>query len=217
MLLNARRLDQEDGTPQMILLAIEDVTERRRSEIIAASLAAIVNSSEDAIIGKAPNGVITSWNKGAERLFGYSSEEAIGKPITMLIPSDHQQEEHEMIECLKLGESVSSFETICLRKDGSPLDISVTISPIKDATGKVIGASRIARDISKRKLADEALRQAHAELRSRAEELSRFNRVAVGREARMIELKKEVNELCQQQGQPVRYPLEFEGEPKENE
>jgi two-component system CheB/CheR fusion protein len=159
MLLNARRLELDDGAPQMILLAIEDVTERQQA-VITASLAAIVNSSDDAIIGKDLDGVITSWNKGAERLFGYTAQEAIGQPITMLIPPDRQDEEPEILARLKRGESVNHFETVRLRKNRSPLEISLTISPIKDATGRVIGASKIARDITKRKQAEEALRRA---------------------------------------------------------
>ncbi|HEY6367647.1 MAG TPA: PAS domain S-box protein, partial [Candidatus Binatia bacterium] len=160
MLLNARRLELDDGSAQMILLAIEDVTERHRADVITASLAAIVNSSDDAIVGIDLNGVITSWNKGAERLFGYTAQEAIGQLITMLIPPDRQQEEAEILSRLKRGESVNHFETVRLRKDRSPLEISLTISPIKDATGRVIGASKIARDISRQKQAEEALRHA---------------------------------------------------------
>ncbi|HEY6404357.1 MAG TPA: PAS domain S-box protein, partial [Blastocatellia bacterium] len=160
MLLNARRLELDDGSAQMILLAIEDVTERHRADVITASLAAIVNSSDDAIVGIDLNGVITSWNKGAERLFGYTAQEAIGQLITMLIPPDRQQEEAEILSRLKRGESVNHFETVRLRKDRSPLEISLTISPIKDATGRVIGASKIARDISRQKQAEEALRRA---------------------------------------------------------
>src|SRR4029453_17735447 len=157
MLLNARRLELDDGAPQMILLAIEDMTERQQS-VITASLAAIVNSSDDAIIGKDLDGVITSWNNGAERLFGYTAQEAIGQPITMLIPSDRQHEEPEILARLKRGESVDHFETLRVTKDGSLLELSLTISPIKDATGQVIGASKIARDITKGKRAEDALR-----------------------------------------------------------
>jgi len=152
MLLNARRLELEGGAPQMVLLAIEDVTEWQR--------AAIVDSSDDAIIGKDLDGIITSWNKGAERLFGYAAQEAIGQPITMLIPPDRQHEEPEIRGRLKRGESVDHFETVRVSKDGSLLELSLTISPIKDATGEVIGASKIARDITKRRRAEEELRRA---------------------------------------------------------
>jgi PAS domain S-box-containing protein len=344
MLLNARRLDLDDGAPRMVLLAIEDVTERQLADTAATSLAAIVNSSDDAIISKDLTGVITSWNKGAERLFGYTAAETIGQSITMLIPPDRQEEEPEILARLKRGERVDHFETVRVRKDGTRLEISLTISPIMDATGQVIGASKIARDITERKRtedalraseeryrtlfdfdpvaiyscdasgviqqfnrraaelwgrepasgdtderfcgsfklfrpdgsfmpheqcpmaevvagkipaahdaevvierpdgsritvvvnirplktergeitgaincfyditqrkqAEEALAQSHAQLQSHAEELSRFNRLAVGRELRMIELKKEINEICRRHGEAARYPLEFE-------
>src|SRR5262245_9045379 len=112
MMLNARRLELKDGSPQMILLAIEDVTERQHADFITASLAAIVNSSDDAIIGIDLDGVITSWNKSAERLFRYTAQEAIGQPGTMLIPSDRQHEEPEMLARLNCGERVDHFETV---------------------------------------------------------------------------------------------------------
>ena len=142
MLLNARRLDLNDGAPQMVLLAIEDVTERQRAEAATALLAAIVNASDDAIIGKDFNGVFTSWNKSAERLFGDTAQEAIGQPITMLLPPDRLHEEPEILARLKRGERVDYFETVRSRKNRSPLEISLTISPVKDATGQVIGASK---------------------------------------------------------------------------
>jgi two-component system, chemotaxis family, CheB/CheR fusion protein len=211
MLLNARRLDLDDGASQMVLLAIEDVTDRQRAEAATALLAAIVNSSDDAIIGRDVNGVITSWNKSAERLFGYSAQEAVGQPITMLLPPDRLREEPEILARLERGEPVDHFETVRVSKDGSLLELSLTVSPIKDEAGRVIGASKIARDITKRRRAEEDLRRAHAELQAHVEELARFNSAAVGRELRMIELKKEINELCQRIGEPARYPLEFEG------
>ena len=121
------------------------------ADIANAALAAIVNSSDDAIIGKSLRGVITSWNQSAERLFGYTAQEAIGHSITILIPPDRLHEEFAILERLKRGERVDHFETIRARKDGSLLDISLTISPIKDATGQVVGASKIARDITERK------------------------------------------------------------------
>ena len=318
-----------------------DITARKQGEEARARLAAIVESSDDAIIGKDLNGVITSWNKGAERLFGYSAQEVVGKPVTILIPQERLDEEPSILQRIRRGERIDHFETVRRHKDGRLMDVSLTVSSVIDSGGQVVGASKIARDItgrkqkdealrsaaefdeavmanmgeglytvdgqglvtflnpaaekmfgwkladlrgkkmhdtthykhrdgrpypaeecsglqvlrsgktltnhedvfirkdgtffdviyssaplksgnaivglvvvfrdvSDRKRAEEALRQSHAELRAQAEELSRFNRVAVGREGRMIELKKEVNELCQRQGQPPRYPLEFE-------
>ncbi len=121
-----------------------------------ALLSAIVDSSDDAIISKDLNSIITSWNKSAERLFGYTAEEALGQPITILIPPDRLSEEPHIISRLKNGERVDHFETVRRRKDGTLLDISLAISPVRDSTGKIIGASKIARDIteSKRLLLD---------------------------------------------------------------
>jgi PAS domain S-box-containing protein len=131
-----------------------DITESKRSEEAARRLAAIVASSEDAIISKDLNSVITSWNEGAARLFGYTAEEAVGKPITMLIPEDRLEEEEHIIQSIRRGEPVHHFETIRRKKDGKCLEISLTISPIKNSEGKIIGASKIARDITRRKLAE---------------------------------------------------------------
>lgn len=113
-----------------------------------ARLAAIVDSSYDAIVGKNLNSIITDWNRGAERLFGYTAEEAIGKSILMLIPDGLQGEETDIISRVRRGEQVASYETTRRRKDGTYISVSITVSPIKDATGKVIGASKIARDIT---------------------------------------------------------------------
>jgi len=121
-----------------------------------ALLAAIVDSSDDAIISKDLDGIITSWNKSAERLFGYASEEVIGQPITILIPPDRLQEEPVILDRLRKGERVDHFETIRRRKDGTLLEISLTISPVRDGKGTIVGASKIARDItgSKRIMAE---------------------------------------------------------------
>ena len=117
-------------------------------------IASIVESSVDAIISKDLNGVITSWNNGAERIFGYTAEEAVGKPITILIPPDRLHEEHSILERIRRGARVEPYETVRTRKDGSPVDISLTVSPVKNAEGKIIGASKIARDITERKNAE---------------------------------------------------------------
>ena len=116
-----------------------------------AETAAIVASSDDAIVSKDLNGVITSWNRGAERIFGYTQQEAIGQPITMLIPPDHADDEPMILNRIRRGESVDHYETVRRHKDGSLLDISLTISPIRDTKGRVVGASKIARDITERK------------------------------------------------------------------
>ena len=150
-----------------------DVTERRRAEQATALLGAIVDSSDDAIISKDLHGIITSWNNAAEHLFGYTPSEAIGQSITMLIPPDRLDEETHILERLKAGVRVDHFETIRVRKDGSRLDVSLTISPVKSADGRtVVGASKIARDITDRKRTEEALRQAKqtAEAASRAKD-----------------------------------------------
>ena len=136
-----------------------DITERKLADQASALLSAIVDSSDDAIVSKDLNGVITSWNKGAERLFGYTAEETVGRPVTMLIPADRLDEEVKILEQLKRGERVDHFETIRIRKDGSQLNISLTISPVKNADGRIIGASKVARDITDRILTENALRE----------------------------------------------------------
>jgi PAS domain S-box-containing protein len=133
-----------------------DITDRKRAEQSAQQLAAVVEFSDDAIITKDLDGVITSWNRGAERLFGYKTEEAVGRPITtILIPLDRLDEEREILGRLRRGERVDHFETVRRCKDGSLLDISLTVSPLKDAAGKIVGASKIARDITERRRAQE--------------------------------------------------------------
>src|ERR1043165_5876537 len=133
-----------------------------------SKLAAIVEFSDDAIISKDLGGVITSWNKGAEHLFGYTAGEAIGQSITMLIPADRLDEEPKILERIRRGERIDHYETVRRCKDGTFLDLSLTISPLRNDRGEIIGASKIARDITKRKQAEEALRKAQAELRQHA-------------------------------------------------
>lgn len=127
-------------------------------------LSAIVDSSDDAIVSKDLNGIVTSWNRAAEGIFGYSSQEMIGRSILTLIPTERHGEEKEIMRRLKLGERVDHFDTMRQRKDGSLVDVSLTISPIKSEEGVVVGASKIARDISKRKRAEEAIRREQAKL-----------------------------------------------------
>jgi PAS domain S-box-containing protein len=147
-----------------------DVTERKRGEQATRLLAAVVQSSHDAIVSKDLDGTITSWNKAAERLFGYAAEEAVGQNILMIIPPGRRDEEIAIIERLTRGEQIDHFETVRMGKDGSLLDVALTISPMKDVAGRIVGASKLARDITERKRAEEALRQAQADL-------ARVNRV----------------------------------------
>ena len=152
-----------------------DITERKEAERATSRLAAIVDSSDDAIMSKKLDGTITSWNKSAERLFGYSAQEAIGQRITIIIPWERRAEEEDILRRLARGERIDHFETVRRRKDGSTLDVSLTISPIRDSTGRVIGASKIARDISDRKRADRALRQSERRLAAEADALANLN------------------------------------------
>jgi PAS domain S-box-containing protein len=141
-----------------------DVTERKRADEAAQRLAAIVESSDDAIISKDTQGVIKTWNKGAERIFGYAAEEVIGKPVTILMPPERVDEEPTILARIRRGERMEHYETVRRRKDGTLLDISLTVSPIRDATGRVVGASKIARDITDRKRAEAKLRDSEKRL-----------------------------------------------------
>jgi PAS domain S-box-containing protein len=134
-----------------------DLSDHQRAEQVSHRLAAIVESSDDAIISKDLNGVIATWNKGAERLFGYLEQEAIGKPITMLIPEQHRDEEARILERIRGGERIDHFETIRRRKDGTLVSISLTVSPITDGAGRVVGASKIARNITEQKRREEQI------------------------------------------------------------
>jgi two-component system, chemotaxis family, CheB/CheR fusion protein len=140
---------QVDGSP-IFTAYLRDITERKRAEETNRRLAAIIESSGDAIISKDLDELITSWNKEAERLFGYGADEIIGKPMTVLVPPDRHNEELRIIERLRQGERVLRYETVYLRKDGTALHVSLAVWPIKDETGNVIGASKIARDITER-------------------------------------------------------------------
>jgi PAS domain S-box-containing protein len=138
---------------------VRDITDRMRAEEARERLAAVVQSSDDAIIGKSLDGTITAWNPGAENMFGYTASEAVGKPIEMLVPPERGNEESEILARIKRGERLEHFETVRLQKDGKRIEVSVTISPIRDRSGAIVGASKIARDISERKCAEEELRK----------------------------------------------------------
>ncbi len=137
-----------------------DATEIREAEKDRALLAAIVESSDDAIVSKTLDGTIRSWNGGAEWLFGYTAREAVGRPITLIIPPERHEEERQILDRLRRGERIDHFETVRVSKDGRRMDISLTISPIRDGVGNIVGASKVARDITDRKRAEQALREA---------------------------------------------------------
>jgi PAS domain S-box-containing protein len=141
----------------LVTSAIRDVTQRRLMDEARFRLAAIVESSEDAILSKTLEGAITSWNAGAQRIFGYREEEAVGQPISILIPPDLLDEEMGILETLRAGKRIEHYETVRVTKAGGKINVSLTISPVKDSRGKIIGVSKIARDITERKLAEEAL------------------------------------------------------------
>jgi PAS domain S-box-containing protein len=157
-----------------VVCYLRDIGDRKRAEENANLLASIVESSEDAIVSKNLNSIIMSWNRGAERLFGYTAAEAIGESVSMLIPRDRLDEEPRILERLKRGERVEHFETIRVRKDGSLLNVSLTISPVKTADGRIVGASKVARDITERVRQREALQQVNLALNRANEDLQQF-------------------------------------------
>lgn len=132
-----------------------DITDRRDADRANQILAALVESSQDAIVSKDLNGIVQTWNRGAERLFGYSAEEMVGKPIAILIPDDHADEEPEILRRVRSGQRVETYETVRRRKDGALVDVSLTVSPVRDKGGRIVAASKIARDITDRKRAEE--------------------------------------------------------------
>ena len=157
----------EQGKPRQYVAIRADITDRKRAEETLARQAAIIESSDDAIISKTLDGIITSWNRGAEKLFGYSAQEAVGQPVLMLFPPERVKEEADILARIARGESVDHYETVRMRKDGKRVDVSVTISPIKDSQGRIIGVSKIARDISERRVLELAVAASAEQERTR--------------------------------------------------
>ncbi len=150
--------DLDRGLTNGLFVLVSDVTARMQAEEERAQLAAIVSEAGDAILSNTVDGKIKSWNRGAEHLFGYTAAEAIGQPITLLVPSDRRHEISELMGPVALGEHISQFETERLCKNGERVAISMTVAPIRDGLGTIVGASVVARDITERKRAEAALR-----------------------------------------------------------
>jgi PAS domain S-box-containing protein len=157
ILAHGRIVRDVSGRPIRMIGTHTDITGQKQSEQVTSLLASIVDSSDDAIVSKNLNGVVTSWNKAAERLFGYTAEEAIGQSITLIIPPDRRNEETEFLARLRAGERIDHFDTIRRQKGGGFLDVSLTISPVRDGAGRVVGASKVARDVSERKQVEQTL------------------------------------------------------------
>jgi PAS domain S-box-containing protein len=158
------RVLRKDGKALGMMGATLEITEHKESQEASAHLAAIVESSEDAIISKDIDGTIRSWNHCAELIYGYSAAEAIGRSVIMLIPPELQLEEKRILETIREGRRIETFESVRIRKDGSRIDVSITVSPVKDANGRIVGASNISRDITRQKKAEQELERAHKEV-----------------------------------------------------
>jgi PAS domain S-box-containing protein len=160
----------EEGKPCKYVAIRADITERKKAEAAAAHLAAIVECSDDAIVGKDLRGTVTSWNTGAEKVFGYAAAEMVGQSITRLIPSERLEEEQRILSQIERGENVRHFETVRVRKDGRPIEVSVMVSAIRDQTGRIVGASKVARDITEYRAAMAEVAKLNAELEKRVAE-----------------------------------------------
>jgi PAS domain S-box-containing protein len=167
------------GDRRARIAAVKDITDRYEAERTRAILAAIVQSSNDAIISKRLDGTITSWNPAAERLFGYTAEEALGEPIMLVVPADRRDEEQSIIDRVAAGARIERFETVRLRKDGSIVEVAISVSPILDAARNVVGASKTARDLTAQRRTDEVLRVTEEQLRH-AQKMEAVGRLAGG-------------------------------------
>jgi PAS domain S-box-containing protein len=188
------------GGERLLLSIIRDITERKHAEEMREQLAAIVESSDEAIIGQTLEGIITSWNRGAARLYGYTTAEVLGQPIALLVPPESPDELPRILGRLQRGERIEHYETQRLHKDGTRLDVSLTISPIRDSTGRITGASKIARDITARKRAEEALRNLNDTLAQRvAERTAELSQANAALQAEILHHRQAREQLEHQQ------------------
>lgn len=194
----------DKGRPVRLNGIIWDTTERKRMEEKAAHLAAIVESSDDAIVGTTADGVITTWNRAAEDIYGYTAEEIIGRPISVLALNDRPDEVPAILQRISCGEDVKHFDTLRRRKDGRSIHVSLAISAIRDTSGKIMGASTIARDITERKLMEEELRKSHDELELRVQERTAELCAAV---TKLEQLNEELQEFAFVASHDLQEPL----------
>src|SRR5499433_1212774 len=152
-------------TPPLVVAMVEDITEKKKLEEARLRHAAVIESSDDAIASGTLDGIIVSWNAGAQKIYGYTEAEAVGKSITMLVPPELPDEENKILDTLRAGDRIEHFETVRVTKTGKRINVSLTVSPIKDSSGRIVGISGIARDITERKLAEQALRASEERLR----------------------------------------------------
>ncbi|HVU35184.1 MAG TPA: PAS domain S-box protein [Opitutaceae bacterium] len=186
----------------LLFRTIRYAIERKRAEEKIRHLAAIVDGCSDAIVSGSVDGMVLSWNGGAERMYGYTAQEMIGQPVSRIVPPNRGDEFTQLLERLRKGETVTQFETVRRRKDGAEVNVILTLSAIRDPFARLVAVSAIASDITARKRTEAALERSNAELR-------RFNQLAVGRELKIVELKQEVNALSRELGRQPPYPLHF--------
>jgi PAS domain S-box-containing protein len=194
--------DDDDG--RFVLAIVRDATERRRAEEASSRLAAIVDSSDDAILSKTLDGTITSWNGAAERIYGYSAEEVLGKPISILVPPERADEVPAILQKIRRGESVDHYETQRIKKDGTRIHVSITVSPVRDFTGNVVGASTVARDVTERKEAEEKIRRLNETLE---EQVAERTAQLIDRERRLKELVGKLVAAQEEERRRVAYEV----------
>jgi PAS domain S-box-containing protein len=192
------------GPIEGVVLVFRDVSEERKAQAAKERLAAIVESSDDAIVSKRPDGIILTWNAGAERMFGYTREEALGKSITMIIPPERIDEESFVQEQMKRGKRIEHFETVRLTRDGRPLYVSLAVSPLKDEEGHVVGASKVLRNITAQKKVQDELAMARKQLERHAQELER---TVAERTEQLRETVAELEAFCYSLSHDMRTPL----------
>jgi len=201
---SAAPIRDDSGKVLGVVLVFRDVTAMRAIDSFRERLSAIIESSDDAIIGKDLTGRITSWNRGAERIFGYSQQEALGRPITMLIPPERLGEETEILRRIRAGERVDHFETVRIGKDRRKVDVSLTISPIRDSEGSVVGASKIARDITGKKESERELARTHQQLK---EHVLHLDQLVAARTTDLTESVLDLETFASSLSHDLRAPL----------